>query len=295
METKNLIGVFMTITVGVILIGSLLVGVVNGYADEELTYTNDGVSFVAIDDQEHTMIITNNEGTPEITVDGIEVEQPAYAFSNQSTVIYGEDGLLRVWKVNDLTRLRVQASERIAVNLNDGESATITFDATNITMGNKTVAIKPIAYLGNGDYSQLVKPVVKSDSNIILAGLTEGVGGVNSQYVVLCGEGTIDNLTVKCVDFTLTDTSITVTDVSADVQTTDLGNGLYRIDDIVITTTFSDSSTFDAHYSYFLGPAEFQYNNPNYLGSASAAMLGAVIVVCIVAIMMIAVRAVNRD
>lgn len=295
MKMDNTIGIVLVVTVSIIMIGTILASTISAYSEETLTYTNEGVPFVAMDDQEHTMVITNNAGVPIITVDGVEVEQPEYLFSNQSTVIYGEDGLLRVWKVSDLTRLRVQASERIAVNLNDGDSATVTFDATNITMNNKTVAIKPIAYLGNGDYSQLVNPVVKSDSTVIFAGLTEGVGGSNSQYVAICGNGTIDNLTVECVDLVMTDTTITVIDVSADVQTTDLGEGRYKIDDIEITVTFSDSSTFVAHYSYFLAPESFEYDNPQYMGAQYVGLLAAIMVFTILAVLMVAVRGVTRD
>lgn len=291
MENKNILNIAIALTIGVILTGSLLMPVIDEYGDETHTYTNEGISFALMDDNEHTMKITNNGGVPEYVVDGVDTTAPTYAFNNQSTVIYGEDGLLRVWKVGDTTRIRIQAADGIGVNLNSGDSATFTFDNNTVSNGTSTATIKPVAYLSNdSEYVQMVNPTVTNDSVIYLAGLTELIHSDVAQFIAIAGYGTIDNLTINVIS-AVVGTGVTVTGTDYEVVTTDLGNGLKRIDDIAITFTMSDDTTHVGHYTYFIAPKEVSYDNPNYIGESSS-LVKVIPIIVIVSILMIAVGAV---
>ena len=301
METgfmNRTIGLVIALVVGGLLVGGLLIPTVQGMTEPTKTYENMGVPFALMDDNEHTMVIENVGGEPKYTVDGVVIEKnPEYLFNSQSTVIYGTDGFLRVWKVGgSVDRLRVQAEERININLNAGESATFTFDSTNITGNNQTVAIKPVAYLSNGSYSQLINPVVKDDSVIYIAGLTEQltIGGNTNQFVGVCASGTLDDLTFTVADIGPTTPTVTVTDLDYTVSTTDLGNGLKKIDDITLTITWSDDGTSIVHYTYFIAPAEIVYDNPAYIGSTNAVIMGVVSLLGIVALVVVAANGIRN-
>lgn len=294
---NKILETIMIIVVGVILLGSLLVVAIDTYSEEDLTYTNEGVPFKLMDDSEHTMVIENVGGDPHYTIDGESVTSPEYTFNNQSTVVYGEDGLFRVWKVGGGTaRLRVQAADKIGLNLDSGQSTTVTFDSTNIVLNDQTAAIKPVAYLSPGNYSQTVKPFVNESSIVYIAGLTEGVMGVTSNYIAVSGGGTMDDFSVNVVDYVLT-SDTTVTNVEWEFITIDEGNGLYQIDDIKLTFTLSDESTEEAHYTYFIAPTDVEYDNPNYIGDEYSGILGAIVIIAIASLLVLGVRIflVGRD
>ena len=302
MDTNRFVAVLLGLFISVIMVGTVFVSTLSPYSQAEKTYENEGVPFALMDDNEHTMVIENVGGVPKYTVDGEIIEtNPIYAFNNQSTVIYGEDGYVRVWKVGNVDRIRmavIESSGALAypVNLNNGDSLTITFDNTDIVYSTTdhpdiTLPIKPTAYLSNtNDYTQMIKPVVNVDSIIYLAGIVEPIHNDNAQFISVCGFGTIaeDDLTFTILPSNV-GSGVTVDVSSYEITTIDKGNGLKQIDDIAITFTMSDDTTHIGHFTYFIAPTEVEYSNPIYVGATLGAIFDILGLVAGIGVLILAV------
>lgn len=300
MDPKHIAAVIAGSVVCIVVFSALLVPVVSEATTEKYTYTNEGVPFALVDDNEHTMIIENVDGEPKYTVDGEIIEtNPAYAFNNQSTVIYGEDGFLRVWKIsNGQNRIRISATPGLitaGANLEDGDSFTVVFDDESIrytiTTTDYDIPIKPRAYLSNeSDYTQMIKPVVNSESVVYLGGLVEPIHNDPAQFIAISGYGTLDNLTIMPL-YSNVGSGVTVTGETHEITTIDKGNGLYQIDDIAITFTMSDDTTHVGHFTYFIAPTEVEYDNPTYVGNTLASLIAVLPIIAMIGIILAVVGA----
>lgn len=293
MESKNLIGAIVAVTVGIILIGTVLSSAVAAYSNETLTYTNEGTPFAAFDDETHTIVVSYDGSKYVITTDGEECELPDLSLYGAATIVYGDDAFIRLSKSGQVRGYingamvqggNVSASVTSTIVIN-GEGATLTFSNTTNTM-----AFTPYAYIApEGEYVLSVSPCVTDDS-IIIGGITV----IDTEALGFVAHGTISDLTASVV-YIDGFGDVTVTDLDWTVNTSKVTTNLVKIDNVTFTATMSDDSTFTGIYSYFLAPASVVYDDPDYLGAANVAILGVVVVMSIIAVLMIMVNIVRRD
>lgn len=291
---NGILEIIVTVTIGIIFIGSLLAVTINEYSTSTAVYENDGVPYAEYDGEEHTIVVSYDGTKTTITTDGKVCETPNFTlFAGGASIVYGSDAYIRL---NGLGNIRAFSDNFYAVNATAGNDVTIVLTSTNaaITVGTTTtdVPITPLAYIASeGEYTLSTSPSVAEDS-IIIAGTTALTG---SDYISFLANGTIDDLTVGNA-YSKLPTGITITDTEAVVNTTEVVTNLVRIDSVVFTATLSDSSTETGTYTYFLAPKEIQYDNPQYVGDYGG-LFSAIIIIAVAALLLIGVRAItgNRD
>lgn len=294
MYEKN-ITTILAVTVGIIMIGSILAVVISGFDSETLTYTNEGIPYATMDEDSHTIVISYDGTDYSITSDGESTEVPDLSLYGSATIVYGSDGLVRLgsngyvrgFTTSGLGGLNVDEDTPITVVTNS-DGATISDGATTLAY-----PFTPSHYIAvSGDYVLCQNPRV-TDDTVILAGITSYNSYVET--IAWYGTGTIEEITASVIYASLTD-SKTVSSVSAEVNTTAITTDLVKIDSIVFTAELSDSSEYTATFSYFLAPMTITYENAMYVGDGAAGLLSAVMVVSILAVLMVAVKLVKgRD
>lgn len=300
---NNLIGLVLALAVGVLLVGTLVVPTVSSLTSEQLTYTNEGMPYAAVDEDEHILVFSPDG----ITVDGESIDVSLFPGEfTEYTVVYAEAAFIRLIPGSSTIQVRSTTSPNFSFS-----EATVTITITGSTAVLTTTASSSSPTITNvthylsseGDFVLALNPVVLSDSAIVGAGQT----GFNATTYELPAtltvrtvwDGTIEGISASVFSFVPTDTysSLEVSNVS--VNTTDLGNGLYRIDSVLIyyTVTDTDSVEYDVNstYTYFLAPYQMQYDNPNYVGDGLVPLVSAIVLMTLVVLVVVAARAVTRD
>lgn len=290
METKNLLTLTITLVVGIILAGSLLMPVLNTYDEPTRTYLNEGVPYALIDSEDTTehIIVIDADG---VTCDGEIIDASTY-LTGDYTLVFGEHSILRYSPSNGrvvfggssgpdtssaFTDFRTASSE---------ETLTITIVGDELTTvnGETTYTITDNwAYIcTEGAYRYCVNPCVTATDRIIGGGVTYSPF---SSATVICFDGTIEEITAKVAR---ANPAATIDEVR--VSTSPVSGNLVKIDAIYFDCTQSDTDK-TATYTYFLAPEKITYNNPEYIGDSYAAILGALPILVIVALVMMAAGA----
>lgn len=299
---NKMITLIITLAVGVIMAGALLAPVVSDYGQAQYTITNEGMPFAAADEDTHTITV-NAEGA--ITVDGETIDLALFPGTfNQYTIVYSDSAFVRYNLSNVTVETRYSGSAGVSYDWEDG--VTITINGTSATVSNDTTSasktISDVTYYiaTEGDYVMAKNPIVRADDLMYGAGQTYFGGsaglptGVN---VYTTWKGSVDDGITNTLLYV---SGGTYTGVAGDpvINTTEVVDGVYKIDSVKLPFTLSTDSkdyTVTATYTYFLAPATFNYDNPNYLGVGPAAILGGVIVVFLAALVLMASRAAERD
>ena len=297
MNTK-LIPIVLTLVVGIILAGSVLVPVLNDYGDKEKTLTNLGMPFAKTDDANHTITV-DSDG---ITVDGIDIDLSLFPgnFPNYS-IVYSEHGFIRWDKTNVMYSANKEEGSSAVIAQFDCATNTVTIaingtDAT-ISSSDATVVTRQISdvicYIApEGDYRLSLNPYVTEDSELIAGGITVFTNPLVNCYIVW--NGTIEEITAQILAVGGGYTA-TLGDVA--VNTTAIHTDLSKIDSVTLDVTLSKDSTDSnvvASYTYFVVPATIEYTNPNYVGDTNSTLLATIPIMVIIALLMVAVGVVAR-
>lgn len=296
MESKNLLTLAITLTVGIILAGSLLMPVLNDYSDETKTINNIGSYFATPDGEDHTLVFTK-EGYA--TVDGVNVEYPeGFGTGNQknATVMVGTDWMLRL--ENGYARLISAGPSNNYAQENIGDSgitATISGTTVTVTISGSTKTLTDLKYYlaPEGDWVLCYNPYIKADSPLFGGIRGQGNNSDNNSYdcfEVISGDVTNGFEAEECrvVIFTSPSTfsSINATyEINTETVTTDL----LKLNSIVQGITFDDDSTATVTISYLLAPKTITYTNPNDLHQD--ALLSAIPIMVIIALVVMAAGA----
>ena len=290
----NVLTLIITLVVGIILAGSLLVPILNDAAQATYTIENEGTPFKLISEEDSPSItISKVDDAIVIESDGETVTNPDFSLFGAATVVYGEAGFIRL---NPAGQLRGFADNFYGVNVTDTVSVTITFSGDNAIMTPssgtaKTVPLKPTAYIGNGTYVQTTSPYINDTSTIYLAGNTNYDGVTH--YISYVGYGVTDELSTTTVYSDLGE-DVTVESLSHTTNSSKITTNLYKLNNIQFTATDNNDREYSATFSFLLAPKEIVYNNPGYVGAGSAALVAAIPVLVIVALLVVAVGAVAR-
>lgn len=303
MDLKNMAGVIVGVIVAVLLTSTILISYIGTATSETATYTNEGMPFAAVDEGEHTIILTADS----IEVDGEAIDMGLFPgdFSTY-TIVYSEGGaFIRLDIVNDTLRWCSTTLKNYPCN--NGETVTISINGSTATIASSDTTLTSstisnvLYYISTkGDYVLALNPYIKADSVVIGAGSTNfgtAQGVPSSMFIYVAWGGAIDNLEGNVINFGTIGSGATYSSVVVDgfdVNTTAVKTNLLRIDSVdidFIATSSSVDYPIAAIYTYFLAPREVVYDNPIYVGSDNSALLS-VIPILVLAGVVVAVAAV---
>lgn len=298
---NKLIPLLMALVVGIILAGSLLVPVTNDYSEAKKTIENEGMPYTEAGG-DHTIVVDSNG----ITYDGDAVDRSLFPGNFQNyTLVYGTESFVRYGSPNVLT---VSDSEGIKTfNITTGTVVTITLSGTSVTVTTSAAATTFIAddvlyhiSPSGGDYVLALNPYVSEGDTVYAAGDTfftgsDGRPGPVRLWIIWTGDN--EDVTVVANGFNGSSySSVTVADPTVTIENPK--TNLYRYESVVFdwtaTATVEDvETTYDltSTYTYFLAPKEVTYDNPNYVENGTN-LISVIPILVIVAILMIAVRAI---
>ena len=301
MESKNLLTLAITLTVGIILAGSLLMPVISDATTTHKTFSNaeGGYFTMALDSEDsedYTLSWAHATGGV-LTINGEDFD--AHATYGQATIsiVMGEDWIIRYNSANDnfaycqyfngSTRIGAYDTTASFEMTASGGTASMTFTFNDSTTQSVTESYDKL-YVINPDSEYLMKkPTTKAyvlgSTEIFAEGMTQG-SGIGTQLIKI--EGSInDGFTV-----TAQDSAVTISDITS-TQTQVQGYvGLYQIEKIEFNITKNDS-TVAATYNFFVVPTETSAELSNHMTSGEIAILNALPILIIVALVVMAAGA----
>ena len=305
MEKMNALTLIITLVVGVILAGSLLMPVIQDVTATEKTITNEGyfrMSEISADD-ESTYVLTWNVNTPNtINVNDAPVVMDLENAPNQVTVCFNGDWMLRanitngaITTITYIPNIGVStlASSTVEVTLNGG-SATAVMDGTSKTEDYTNV------YIPDADGSFVMKKsntnaYIQSNSVMVAFGISRLDTASSFTERGIRFNGSMDDLNLS-IWRPPSDTTSTITDVSVNATKDAAYVDLYELTNITMVGHYvnEDKSVTDTTltYSYFLVPYEVTSELSQHLTPGQNSLVGAIPIMVIVALLMAAVGAI---
>ena len=290
---NKLIPLVITLVVGIILAGSLLMPVMNTYDEPTRTYHNEGVPYALVDADdttEHTIVVTADG----VTCDDEIIDASAY-LTGDYTLVFGAHSILRYSPANGRVVFggsNTEDSSNVFTDLrtaNSEDTLTITIVGDELTTLNgettRTVTDNWAYVCTEGAYRYCVNPYVTANDRIIGGGVTYSPF---SSATIICFDGTIEDIDANVARAS---PAATLNEVRA--STTAISGNLVKIDAIYFDCTQSDVDK-TATYTYFLAPEKITYTNPEYIGDNYATLLGAIPIMLIIALLVVAVGVVAR-
>lgn len=285
----NILTLAITLTVGIILAGSLLMPVLSDATTTEKTFINEGSPFMLADTDDHTIVIgVDTDSNITITTDDETDIVPDLTLYGSATILYAEDSFIRL-----LSDGKVMAYGKTSQSNNDNATlgyastgVTITISGTTATFdvsgSDRTISNVQAFIAHEGPYVLTSTPYIDEDSVVYGAGLSSSGGATGA----LCFYGTIDDITAKGLwpsgRIAKIDT-INSTAVAGYV-------GLQEITSIVLAWgdgVYDKSAT----YTYFLAPASVTVELSQHLTPGEIAILNALPVLIIAALVVMAAGA----
>lgn len=298
---NKLIGLMVSLVVGVLLVGSLLAPIVSSMTPETRTYVNEGSYFTTPDDETHTYTF----GEDAITYDDVEVDYPepyGTGTDASATLFIGSDWICRCDQ--GMTRIVVGGPDNAWLILGTMADYTITATVTgdsftiNSTLESRTGTFSDLEYMiaDTGDYVMAFNPYITEETPIVGAVRNNSNTASADIFEVVSGSladgfsATTCKVAIYSADPTTGDVTSTFT-----ADTTEIDGDLVQLDNIVQSLTFWDDSTATLYISYVVVPETIVYDNPDYIGALAAPVLSAVVVVLMVAFVTVAARGITRD
>ena len=305
MEKTNLLTLVVTLTVGIILAGSLLMPVLSDATTTERTFTNDGKSYIKTDSN-GIYTLTWDPADPENAIvngESFTIWSPEDGTKNISIVMIPEIGILRYnHGPNAGDFISIQA---VGFAYSFTQSFTLTYEngtytfvgATTVTGTSDAIyAIGP-----NGDFV-LKNPTdaayVNPDSEIIGMGVTT-VTFWNNGFQV---SGTADDIEVYVYNLGSGTSAIVTSDVESDYTVLSKYLDLSTIKQVTFTATATptegDPVVKDCTYNYFLVPYNVTAELSQHLDPAEITLLNALPILIIIGLVLAGVGAIfirNRD
>lgn len=285
METKTWIGLLITATVGVILIGSLLAPILSDVTNTSTTEHNDWI--FSMDLAESDPVVIEWDGTTWYT-NGIAQEVGVSA--NNNIVVTGNevirsDGSARgVVILNNLTSLTLTL---------DNGTATINYDMTSAAGQSKQWTYTKAYYLNNaGEYVWSPGSPTTLSTEEIYVNVVHQFKDANNQVYsgLLLVEGTTNALTATAYSgaWGWNTNMITFDDVTANVnKVNDVKDG-HVIDSITVTYTFNNGSEINTNTITLLNseivPKVVTMKLSEGVSDGQAALLNAMPVILILAL-----------
>ena len=304
MNTK-LITLVITLVVGVILAGSLLVPVLNDITTTERTFTNDGyyaMSKLTANDTE-TYTLSWDVSEPNIiTVNDVETSTTTWGtVTNMAFSIFAtETDIFRIGFGNSTNLEWVQ----IRGDTYNYASATSTFTAT-ISEGTVSVLMDTTetpyeltyttAYLidptdTSGYVMKLTNEAayVMADTEIVGMGISP-VNNVSYVMRVVGNASEVSSVDVDVIKITNAAPDVTISDIAIDSTDVSGYNDLMTFNKFTFKATPTGGTATNVTYSYVIVPAEVTAELSQHLTSGQNALLGAIPILVIVSLVLAAV------
>lgn len=310
MEKNNLLTLVITLTVGIILTGSLLASVIADATTTERTFTNDGAFYVEVDPSDTYTIkydkVTEN-GIVYINDDVLDVDfSTGYTIfaidnailrlqSSDSTLQYKGDGHYFTGIIKlDLTISNGAVTGKYQTGINPGVD--VTWPTTTYTTA--FVASPTPQEFVMTEYNSDAK--INNDDKIIAFGQTYLSTSGDPKWALINITGNIkDGVTVDVLDSTTGEalTGATVENLSINATKVDGYKTLYDLTSITFDVTY-DGATTAVTYSAYVVPATVTSELSTHLNPAEIALMNALPILIIVGLVALAAEALvikNRD
>lgn len=232
------------------------------------------------------------------TVD-VDVDTGNPAVTSSASLAIGEESVLRLYSTGDLVVIGASGTVSLGqVSEGNPVSVTVAGDVLRYTAagGAAGTSAGMRAYIASdGEMAMSSNPYVVEDSDVILGGYAHDLATTTGDTVSV-GYTYAGKVSDPVADAVLAPVSAggnAAVSTEADPELSSVRTDLLRVDGILFTTEWSDGGESVATYSYFLAPYEVVYSNPEYIGGSNATLLGAVVVIAVVAILMMAVGAIR--
>ena len=312
MESKNLLTLAITLTVGIILAGSLLMPVISDATETEHTFTNDGYfRMTHVDDTTDHTITWTYEKPNTITVDGTDVLIDYHVSNGQVTVIADTNWIVRLYNdgAGEVSAVAMVASTGGTASAQVIDSSTATISLTSgemsATFGNATrTGTYTDAWIPSNDGEFTMKKAdkvayINENSEIVGYGLSRvktasgaasGSPGAGISLIGNIADGITANVW-RGPEVTLSDAQI-----NAQMDATYLD--IYKLDSITATAHYSETvdgetvvTDSTVTYNYLLVPYQVTSELTQHLNPGEIAILNALPVLIIVALVVMATGA----
>ena len=288
----NILTLAITLTVGIILAGSLLMPVISDATTTEKTFLNKGYYEMTYTEADDVSMTWDSTDPHKVTVNDVVIDLPATAdLPGPINIICGDDWFIRYTG----TGLQFYPSTGSSVNAGSGVDMTVTASEGTVTITtNAEPAVTKTAYYTflyvvseNGAYvmkNTNEAAYVHKDSEIYGIGRSTVTGG----YVKIKITGSIDD------GFTASEvgsSAYTFGDITVNYTTESEYIDLYRLSSLQFAVTDSSENTSNLTYSYFIVPASVTSELTNHLSNGEIAILNALPILIIVALVVMAAGA----
>lgn len=311
MEKMNVLTLIITLVVGVILAGSLLAPVISDATKTTETFTNEGyytMDKVATDanfsltwDSTEPLVISINDDKIDLSDKGL--------VNNMSYTIFGGDNFVLRLRTNlNATVCQYYGSQTVTPAFMYADTATNSSMTAVVADGNITVSTTNPTYDTPASFTMTDKTYcinandtgayvmkksnesayIESNTDIIVL---DGITTLAANDVGIYADGTIngdlDATTFRgtaTYDVTFSDFVYTTENVSSAID-------LVKLEKVVFTAT-QNNTDYTVTYSYFIVPTEVTAELANHLTPGQISLMGAIPVMVIVALLMVAVGAI---
>jgi len=295
--------------VGVILVFSLCLPLVDSSTAETRTVHNTGAYFTTPDENEHTILIQHGQ----ITYDGKPCAWPDLTLYGSANIAVGTDWMLRVdsgsnpatdtlryvfagppYQWNPIGTVNPATDDVLTIVLNG--------DSLTATIGNSTFSRVGTEFIicDKGDYVLSQNPYLLSDTQITAA-IRNNYNTANTDtFEIVRGTvGDVENMTVDiCRNV---NSSLPASDQFGDivnsvftVETKQIDGDLLKLDKITQVATMWFTPPEGAGYTnvatftitYVIVPETITYDNPDYVGGTMASMLNLVPLMLVVSLVL---------
>lgn len=296
---NKLIPIVLTLVVGTILAGSVLMPVLNDATTTERTFVNEGAFNYGIFTPDDEYTLTYTQATGELIVNDVVV--PSFDALNKAYSIVATDNYLARYGYNS-GGYYLQHIGYVGNNLfaDGGVTATITISggdlsitwvkADNTTVTKTVTFTEMYAIVPTADAAVMKAAAdqvyIKGDSELYASGLTTITNWTNIFHF----EGTYnDGITISSPSFP----DATYDNITWNIEPVAGYVDLYKLTSIEFDITNNDTVTH-ATYSYFGVPSEVTAELSQHLTPGQIALVSAVPVLVIVALLVVAVGIVAR-
>lgn len=275
--------------------------VLNDATKTENTLTNDGY-YRMTETEEETTIVWDTANAPKVfTVNGVDIDLTSLdAYHNTSfSIAFADDVVIRYLAAGVVSNVQVWKGNTVAsLGVDSGKTLTLTLTSSGITWGVTGASDQAINHSGkyfvldtDGEY--IMKYATGSaylleDSSIFYAGGISNAGSWMGVYI----EGTADDY-----ETTVLGSGVTISNKASEYSDVSGYIGLISLNKLTMTASYTSNDTPTETtwtYSYFLVPYQVTAELSAHLTPGQIALMGAIPVLVIVALLVVAVGVVAR-
>lgn len=307
MEYKNLIGMILAVTVGILCIGTVMMPILSDASETESTFSNVDGSIAYFDKvgSEDTITFEWDYTNPLVaTINGEEVDLPEPSSYYYGLSLIASEGMSYRFYKSGTDNYIIQsiggsqnagyygtASVTNAANL----SVTVTADSITNTVSDRAFTTTGNTYVisDSGDYVMKganTGAYVLGDSATLAAGLTI----FNSDWIIMGWDSDTGAEIIPTVYYPTE--SYTISNVVVYAEDVDGYEDISTLEKITYTLTSDSDSTVTTTitYSYFIVPTEVTAEKSSHFSIMEIGLLAVIPVIMLIAVLLVAVRGLTR-